>query len=135
MGNTSFRDHLIAPRGRGPLDDAPHSGAAGGAACGDLVRISVGVEGDRVAAAGFDASGCSAAHAAGSAVVELAEGAPLLEAARVTAGHISDELGGLLPASRHAAELAADALHRALGAAARAGLPPLLPTDAARSWR
>jgi len=33
---------------------------------------------------------------------------------------IADELGGLSPAKRHAAELAADALHRALGAAVRA---------------
>ena len=37
-------------------------GAAGGAACGDLVSIRLRVEGGRVAAAGFDASGCGAAH-------------------------------------------------------------------------
>ena len=49
------------PRARRRVD-----GAAGGAACGDLVRISVRVEGDRVADAGFDASGCGAAIAAGS---------------------------------------------------------------------
>ena len=47
-------------------------------------------------------------------------GAPLLDAARVGAEEIAAELGGLSPAKRHAAELAADALHRALGAAARA---------------
>jgi tRNA-specific 2-thiouridylase len=35
----------------------------------------------------------------------------------VSAGEIATELGGLSPAKRHAAELAADALHRALGAA------------------
>ena len=45
----------------------------------------------------------------------------MLEAARLTPDGVSDELGGLIPAKRHAAELAADALHRALGAAARAG--------------
>ena len=57
--------------------------------------------------------------AAGSATVALMRGAPLLEAARIGAEQIADELGGLIPAKRHAAELAADALHRALGAAAR----------------
>ena len=46
-------------------------------------------------------------------------------AARVTAADVEAELGGLLPADRHAAELAADALHRALGAAARDGAPRL----------
>jgi tRNA-specific 2-thiouridylase len=76
-----------------------------------------------VAEAGFDAEGCAAVRAAGSAAVELAEGAPFLAAAALTADDVSRELGGLVPGARHAAELAADALHRALGAAARDGAP------------
>jgi tRNA-specific 2-thiouridylase len=115
---SAFEDHLLAPRGRGRLSEAPHAGAAGGAACGDLVRIAVRVAGDRVAEAGFDARGCGAALAAGSAAVELVSGAPLLEAARVDADGIGAALGGLVPSKRHAAALAADALHRALGHAA-----------------
>ena len=116
-----FEHHLSAPRGRGALADAPHSGAAGGAACGDLIRVSVRVDGDRVAEAGFDASGCGAVQAAGSAVVELVEGTPLLEAARLDAARVADALGGLSAAGRHGADLAVDAFHRALGAAARDG--------------
>jgi tRNA-specific 2-thiouridylase len=115
-----FQDHLTAPRGLGALRGWPHSGAAGGAACGDLVRIAVRVEGDRIAEAGFDAEGCGAARAAGSAVVELVEGETLLNAARTTADDVAQALGGLIPAKRHAAELAADALHRALGSATAA---------------
>jgi tRNA-uridine 2-sulfurtransferase len=126
MGDLSeFARHLSAPRGLGKLADAPHSGAAGGAACGDLIRFAVRVEGDRVAEAGFAASGCGAATAAASATVELVEDAPFLEAARTTADDIDEALGGLSPAKRHAAELAAEALHRALGAAARDGAPTL----------
>jgi tRNA-uridine 2-sulfurtransferase len=87
--------------------------------CGDVVRISVTVEGETVRA-GFDASGCGAAVAAGSAAVALVDGAPLFAAARVGTREISEELGGLSPGKLHAAELAADALHRALGAAAAA---------------
>jgi len=121
----SLQDHLGAPCGSGALADWRHAGAAGGAACGDLLRIAVRVEGERVVEAGFDASGCAPARAAGSAVVELAEGTPFLAAARLTAADVEAELGGLLPASRHAAELAVDALHRALGAAAREGAPRL----------
>ena len=116
-----FEDHLSAPRGLGALADWPYAGAAGGAACGDLVRVSVRVEGDCVAEAGFDADGCGAVRAAGSAVVELVEHRPLLDAARVTPEDVATALGGLIPPKRHAAELAADALHRALGAAAKAG--------------
>src|SRR5918992_454298 len=118
MDEPALHDHLVAPRGRGRLADSPHSGAAGGAACGDLVRVAVRVEGDRIADAGFDTRGCAAARAAGSAVVELVKGEPLLAAARLTPDDVSEALGGLGPGARPAADLAADALHRALGRAA-----------------
>jgi tRNA-specific 2-thiouridylase len=116
--------HLGFPLGRGHSPDDAFTGAAGGAACGDLIRISLALDprspDGRISDAGFDASGCGATLAAGSAVVSLLRGAPLLDAARIGAREIEQELGGLSIAKRHAVELAADALHRALGAAARA---------------
>jgi tRNA-specific 2-thiouridylase len=122
-GEELLREHLDAPHGRGHLPAAGFTGAAGGAACGDLVRVTVALDGSdpegRVADAGFDASGCGAAIAAGSAAVALASGRGLLDAARIGWREIAEELGGLLPSKLHAAQLAADALHRALGAAAR----------------
>jgi tRNA-specific 2-thiouridylase len=81
------------------------------------VRLSEG----HVAEAGFQASGCAAVRAAASATVELVQGAPLLGAALLAPGAVAAELGGLSPVARHAAELAADAFHRALGMAARDG--------------
>ena len=118
MPDERFEEHLVHPVGRGRVP--VHDGAAGGAACGDLVRIGVTVEGDRVADAGFEASGCGAAVAAASAAVELVRGAPVLHAARVGTHAISGALGGLSPGKLHAAELAADALARALGRAVAA---------------
>jgi tRNA-uridine 2-sulfurtransferase len=121
-----FEEHLRHPVGRGRVP--AHDGAAGGAACGDLVRIGVAVDGDRVADAGFEASGCGAAVAAGSAAVELVRGASVLDAARVGTHAISDALGRLSPGKLHAAELAADALARALGRAVAAdGAAPVDP--------
>jgi len=114
-------EHLTAPTGRGRSLEGAFDGAAGGAACGDLIRVSLRVDGDSVGAAAFDAEGCGTLTAAGSAAVTLVEGAGVLQAARVGPREIADELGGLSPGKLHAAELAADALHRALGAAARAG--------------
>ena len=116
-----FAEHQAHPHGRGL--ELPLAGAAGGALCGDLVRVSVEVEDGRVVRAGFDASGCGAAVAAGSAAAALVEGETLLDAARVGVHAISAELGGLSPGKIHAAELAADALHSALGQA-RTQLPP-----------
>jgi tRNA-specific 2-thiouridylase len=115
-----FEEHLRHPTGRGHVPADGHAGAAGGAACGDLVKVVVAVQGATVAAAGFEASGCGAAIAAGSAAVELVRGMPLLDAARVGSQTIAAELGGLSAGKLHAADLASDALHRALGAAAAA---------------
>jgi tRNA-specific 2-thiouridylase len=114
----SFAEHLESPTGQGALRNHAHTGAAGGAPCGDLVRIAVRIEGDRVAEAGFDADGCGALTAAASAIVESIEGAPFFSACLLGPDRLAKELG-LSPPKRHAAELAVDALHRALGAAAK----------------
>jgi tRNA-specific 2-thiouridylase len=122
--------HLEHPLGQGHTPAGSLTGAAGGAACGDLIRISVAIEpgspAGRIEDAGFQASGCGAVSAAGSATVGLLRGSGLLEAARIGSAQIARELGGLSAAKMHAAELAADALHRALGAAARQ-IAPLAP--------
>ncbi len=120
MPDERFEDHLRHPRGRRRAVAGAFSGAAGGAACGDLVRIDVAVDGAHVRAAGFEASGCGATIAAASAAVELAEGTAILGAARIGSPQIAAALGGLSPGKLHAADLASDALHRALGAAVRA---------------
>jgi tRNA-specific 2-thiouridylase len=121
----SFADHLDVPSGKGALADSPHTGAAGGAACGDVVRISLRIEGERIAQVGFDAEGCGAVTAAASATVELVQGEPFLSACSLCPGDVADALGGLTPSKRHAAELVADALHRALGKAAKEGAAQL----------
>jgi tRNA-uridine 2-sulfurtransferase len=114
-----FEEHLRHPRHRGRVP--VHDGAAGGAACGDLVRVGVAVDADRVVDAGFEAAGCGAVQAAGSAAVELVLGASVLDAGRVGTRAIADALGGLSPGKLHAADLTADALARALGRAVAAG--------------
>src|SRR5881392_3114880 len=93
----AFEQHLTRPHGRGKLAAAPFAGAAGGAACGDLVRVSVEVSDGVITAAGFDASGCGAVVAAGSAVVSLVENRSFVDAARIGPHDIDEELGGLMP--------------------------------------
>ncbi|HUR84743.1 MAG TPA: tRNA 2-thiouridine(34) synthase MnmA [Solirubrobacteraceae bacterium] len=119
MADERFEDHLRHPRGRGREIDGARAGVAGGGPCGDLVKLWLTVEADRVAAAGFEASGCGSTFAAASAAVELAEGAPILDAARIGSPQIAAELGGLSAGKLHASDLASDALHRALGQAVR----------------
>ena len=128
MPDERFEEHLRHPEGRGHQPGRGHAASAGGSACGDVVRITLAVDGDRVADAGFDAEGCGATIAAGSAAVALVRGRPVLDAARVGSQEIAAELGGLSAGKLHAADLAADALARALGTAVYAdGAAPVDP--------
>lgn len=112
--NTPFFDHATAPRG-GVLPEAATCGSAGGSACGDILTIGIRIEAGHIAAVGFEADGCAALTAAASAVVEMVSGATVLEAALIGHDRVSGELGGLSPERAHAAVLAEEALHRALG--------------------
>lgn len=109
-----FEHYLTDESHRGREPEGGVSGAAGGAACGDLARISLLVERGMIGEASFDTEGCGATRAASAAAVELAWGKSVLEVARVGVEEIERVLGGLSPAKRHGAQLAADALHRAL---------------------
>jgi len=117
MPDERFEDHLRFPRGRGDVPAGSHAATAGSSACGDVVRIDLAVTGGIVSGAGFDAEGCGATIAAASAAVELVDGEPILDAARIGTEQVAGALGGLSLGKRHAADLAADALAQALGAA------------------
>jgi tRNA-uridine 2-sulfurtransferase len=120
VDRVAFEHHLTSPQGQGRLLNHGFAATAGGAACCDQITISLSTDGRSVDDAGFSVSGCGAATAAASAAVTLLRGASVLQAARLGSDQIAGELGGLSVAKRHAAELAADALARALGLAVRA---------------
>lgn len=134
MANLAFETYLDDDSRR--ADPAPGSavGSAGGATCGDRLQLSLRVADGHIATVRQVASGCGAARAAAAAAAELVDGMPLLEAALLDPGRISAELGGLSPIGAHAAELAAEALHRALGVAVARDDGPLLapPGDGER---
>lgn len=114
-------DYYASDRSRfGEAFDGGHCGSAGGAACGDLIRVSIALEDGAIGAVSVDGTGCAAARAAAAAVGELLESATVLDAARISQDSVAAELGGLSPVGAHAADLAAEATHRALGAAVMA---------------
>ncbi len=119
MDAIAFEHHLTSPQGHHRRPDDSFTAAVDGGACCDQVALSLSVDGERVTDAGFEAHGCGAVTAAGSAAVTLVRGSSVFDAARIGAAEIAAELGGLSPGKLHAAEVAADALARALGAAAR----------------
>ena len=118
MSQELFEHYLRDASRLGPVEDGAFTGAAGGAACGDLSRLSLVIGGGIVAGVTFDAEGCGATRAATAAIAEMVDGEPVLEAARIGIDEVDEAIGGLTPAKRHAAQLAADALGRALAKAA-----------------
>ncbi len=133
MDPVAFEHHLTSPQGRGHTPDDAVCVTAGGGACCDSITLALRVAGDRVVDAGFSAEGCGSATAAGSAAVTLVRGRPVLQAALIGARELAGELGGLSPGKLLAAELAADALARALGSAVRAGAQVSPPPEGART--
>ena len=111
MFSAQVIDHFQNPRNGGELADATTTVELTNPVCGDVLRLAARVEDGRIAAVRFKCSGCVPAMAAGSAATELVQGKTLNELRGLTERDVIQALGGLPPASRHAAQLAADALH------------------------
>src|SRR3954467_12227876 len=122
MERELFEHYLTDESRLGPAADGAFTGAAGGAACGDLSRISFLVADGRIESVSFDAEGCGATRAATAAVAEMVDGTPVLGAALIDIDTVDGAIGGLTPTKRHAAQLATDALHRALQGVASSSL-------------
>src|SRR5437763_14011125 len=107
MDALAFEHHLSSPQGRGRLPADGFSATAGGGACCDEIRMSVRVCEGRVEHAAFEARGCGAATAAGSAAVTLAQDRPVFDAATIGVRAIAAEPGGLSSGTLHPADRAA----------------------------
>ena len=122
-------DHFRNPRNPGVLAPPALTVEVENPACGDRLRLSAALHEGRIARAAFQALGCTASIAAGSALTEWLLGRVpsdiLNQTDAVIAAEIEALLGGLIPASRHAAALAADAaLTLAARLAAARACPP-----------
>jgi nitrogen fixation NifU-like protein len=118
-------DHLMHPRNAGEMPDADGVGEVGNAACGDIMRISLKVEGDRITDVRFQTFGCGAAIASSSMATEMIRGRSLAEAWDLTNAEVVDALGGLPPVKVHCSVLARDAIRAAINDyLARRGLEP-----------
>ncbi len=121
MYNAVVLDHFQNPRNAGELPPPALSVEATNPICGDILRLWLAIDGDRLTKVRFQAKGCVAAIAAGSVLTELAQGKSVAEATQFRAAQITAALGGLPSESGHAAVLAEDALKQVLREAARRG--------------
>src|ERR1043165_5151231 len=114
MYSPQVLDHFEHPRNVGDLDDGSAVVQLENPACGDILRLSMKVENDRIVEVRYRAKGCVPAIACGSLLTELVRGKTLAEARAVNREQIVEGIGGLPQASTHASHLAIDALFAAL---------------------
>jgi nitrogen fixation protein NifU and related proteins len=114
MYSAQLLDHFQNPRNTGELPDADAVAEIQNPVCGDVIRLTLKMHGDRIEQIRFKAKGCVPAIACGSALTELTLGKPAPEARRIRRDDLIAAVGGLPPASTHAAQLALDALSSAL---------------------
>jgi nitrogen fixation protein NifU and related proteins len=108
--NNTILEHFRSPHNAGDLFDATATVEVTNPVCGDMMRLSVRTENGRIAAARFKAQGCVAAIASSSVLTDMLLGKSATEARQITPQHVSDALGGLPPATFHAAQLCVDAV-------------------------
>jgi nitrogen fixation NifU-like protein len=117
MHSERLLDHFRNPRNVGLLDPPAITVDVTNPACGDLLRLSARFENHRVVEARYQVRGCTASIAAGSALTEWMIGRSRTELQSLASTVIEEALGGLEPASKHAAVLCVDGIKQLLACA------------------
>ncbi|SRR5579871_2349965 len=117
MYSAELLDHFQNPRNVGDVVDADASVEIENPVCGDVIRLSLKLQDDRISEIRFKAKGCVPAMACASALTELAQGKTVAEARLLRRDDLIKRVGSLPNASTHAAQLALDALSAALAKA------------------
>ena len=107
-------DHFKNPHNVGKIEDADGIGTVGNRACGDVMKLYIKVEDNKIVDIKFETMGCAAAIATSSIITDLAKGKTIEEALKITKDNIVEELEGLPQMKVHCSLLAIDALHAAI---------------------
>lgn len=114
MYSPQLLDHFQNPRNAGEIAAADAVAEISNPVCGDVIRLTLQVLGDRIAEIRFKAKGCVPSMACASALTELTQGKTISEARKLKREDLITAVGGVPPASAHAAQMALDALSSAL---------------------
>ena len=107
-------DHFRNPRNVGVIEDADGIGEVGNAKCGDIMKMYLKIEDDKVADVKFETFGCGSAIASSSMATELIKGKPLSEVSELTNKAVAEALDGLPDYKMHCSVLAEEAIQAAL---------------------
>ena len=107
-------DHFRNPRNIGIIEDANGVGEVGNAKCGDIMRVYLKIEDNKIVDAKFETFGCGSAIASSSMATELIKGKTVEEAWDLTNKAVAEALDGLPPVKMHCSVLAEEAIHKAI---------------------
>ena len=107
-------DHFMNPRNVGEIENASGVGQVGNMKCGDIMKVYLQIEDNKIVDAKFKTFGCGAAVATSSMATELVKGKTVQEALEVTNKAVMEALDGRPPVKVHCSCLAEEALHAAL---------------------
>ena len=110
MFTDAVLEHFRNPRNAGELPNADAVVEVSNPVCGDILKLAIRLEGERIVEARFLCRGCTTAIACASFLTEQLLTRTLSESQYLTPQSISVALGGLPTATFHGAQLAADAL-------------------------
>lgn len=110
MFSEALLDHFQNPRNAGELAGANVRVEVSNPVCGDVLQLAAIVEQELIREVRFLCRGCTASIACASLMTESIQGRELGAVAFVTPEHLAASIGGLPPASFHAAQLAHDGL-------------------------
>ena len=115
MYSEKVMDHFTNPRKMGEIEGPSGGGTVGNAKCGDIMRIYLDIDENKVIReCKFKTFGCGAAVATSSMATELVKGKTIEEALEVTNQAVMEALDGLPPVKVHCSLLAEEAIHAAL---------------------
>ena len=114
MYSDRLLDYFRNPRNVGELPPPAVTVEVDNPVCGDILRLSVRLEGGAVAEARYKTRGCTASIAAGSALTDWLAGKTRTELAALTPKAVEQAVGGLSAESKHAALLCVDAVREVL---------------------
>lgn len=114
MYSEKVMDHFTNPRNVGEIDNADGIGQVGNAKCGDIMKVFIKVENNRIIDVKFKTFGCGAAIATSSMATELIMGKTLEEALKITNKAVAEALDGLPPIKMHCSVLAEEAIKAAI---------------------
>ena len=107
-------DHFMNPRNVGTIEDPDGVGEVGNAKCGDIMKIFIKVENNRISDVKFQTFGCGSAIASSSMATELIKGKSIDEALELTNKAVTEALDGLPAHKLHCSVLAEEAIKAAL---------------------